>query len=371
MPKSARELFPPSPVAVERLLEAARQISQPSTAAIIARSVDPPDRLREAAAIPVLENAVLEHKLFRYPPKSPKGKPRYWGQNLAQLVQAAVERTIPELDAPVTAREFLKRLSVPLKLTEAELFPVLQEAVQQGVLHSIPAATAKSQPRFWNRDRNEFGRQTVLEMVRKKGPQPSATLLKSLKGFSREQGAEVLSAALARKELWRHPVCGKVKKELLGAGLPSPAPYLKEVASQLAAIVPVLLAAEVSQSDLRRSLMEIMSAAGVAFSTPPGTIHGETFETASSSRCLPDLITLMKQIEPGAARGALVGTAALRRAAGMGKQEFDHAVLELARQQQLTLHRHDYPASLLPDAREALVFDGNTTYYAGVALRLE
>ena len=78
---------------------------------------------------------------------------------------------------------------------------------------------------------------------------------------------------------------------------------------------------------------------------------------------------VMKRIEPGAERGALVGARELRRAVRLPKPDFDHAVLELARQGQLSLHRHDYATSLTPQERDELVTDGDGTFYVGMALR--
>jgi hypothetical protein len=51
------------------------------------------------------------------------------------------------------------------------------------------------------------------------------------------------------------------------------------------------------------------------------------------------------------------------------KQLFDRAVLELARQGRLSLHRHDFPSSLSPAERDELVTDGAGAYYVGMALR--
>ena len=59
----------------------------------------------------------------------------------------------------------------------------------------------------------------------------------------------------------------------------------------------------------------------------------------------------------------------LRRAARLDKAHFDAAVLDLSRQGRVSLHRHDYPASLTPQERDELVTDGAGTYYVGLALR--
>lgn len=82
-----------------------------------------------------------------------------------------------------------------------------------------------------------------------------------------------------------------------------------------------------------------------------------------------DLFELMDSIEPGARRGALVAARDLRRVAGLAKEAFDVEALRLSRTGTLSLHRHDYPASLTPAEREELVTDGNGTFYVGMAIR--
>jgi glycosyltransferase A (GT-A) superfamily protein (DUF2064 family) len=102
-----------------------------------------------------------------------------------------------------------------------------------------------------------------------------------------------------------------------------------------------------------------MEATGISFgSAAPCPVDGSV-----------DLIALMRLIEPGANRGALVGARDLRRAAKLEKQSFDRAVMELARQGRLSLHRHDYATSLSAAERDELVTDGAGTYYVGMALR--
>jgi len=376
MAKSRKEPLPPSPEACEKLVAAVKSAAEPMTAAALVKLVSPPDRVSEAVAVTLLDEAVLAGTLFPYSPKTAKGKPRYWDRNLADLARSAMQATLPQIEVPFTLKELLKRLSSPVKFTESDLLPILNAALEAQLLYPIPPATAKGGPRFWKHDLLEFGRRTILELVEKKGPQPESALLKAQKGFPAEQAREVVKRALANRELRRHPICGKIKKELLGTRPPTPAPYLKEIGTQLIKVVSVLKEANVPLSSIRRDFLELLEAAGLPGTGSANTHSPNTHSSAASpesareflSHPTIDLVALLKQMEPGAARGALVGAGELRRAAGLGKQEFDRAVLDLARRQHLVLHRHDYPTSLSPSALEELVFDGVRTYYVGIAL---
>lgn len=89
------------------------------------------------------------------------------------------------------------------------------------------------------------------------------------------------------------------------------------------------------------------------------------------------VLQTMRQIEPGADRGALVSIRDLRRAMPhMSKRDFDDKIIRMAQGGALAPHRHDFASSLTPDEREQLVFnpDDKTmgdkgSYYVGVAMR--
>lgn len=95
------------------------------------------------------------------------------------------------------------------------------------------------------------------------------------------------------------------------------------------------------------------------------------------------VLEAIRDIEPGADRGALVGCSELRREfPRTPKAEFDRAVCDLARAGVLCLHRHDYVTSLTPQERDEMVWcstDPATdtwskqscpgAFFVGVALR--
>lgn len=384
MAKSKKAQTLPTPEARGKLLQVVRSNVEPLPAAALAKQVPPPDQVSAAIAVSYLDAAVASGELFFYPPKTARGKPRYWDRDLAALTQQAVSQAALQFAQPFTVKDivkYLKGLATPIKLTDADVLPVLNNAMAAGSLFPIPAATTKSQPRYWHKDVTEFGRQLLEMLVERKGPQPQAALVKALKGFHQEQINSVLQSALGQRVLWRHPACGKIKKELLGLSPPSPALYLKEIGPLLSKVVGVLLHADVPPAAVRRSLVEMIEATGISLGSTSGPAAAQVSASAPVAPDLParesgnderrlgvDLISLIRKIEPGADRGALVGASELRRVARLEKQVFDRAILELARNQRLTLHRHDYPASLSEHAREELVFDGTNTYYVGFAL---
>ena len=163
----------------------------------------------------------------------------------------------------------------------------------------------------------------------------------------------------------------KARTAKFGRQPPAPEAYLKDVGLQLTKIVAQLEAAGVTQVALMQAARGLLEQAGLLLvdSDRAATNGG----LADSPPTLPadsfGLLTLMRKIEPGAERGALVSARELRHAASLDKPHFDRAVLDLARQGRLMLHRHDYASGLSAAERDELVTDDAGAFYVGMALR--
>jgi len=268
---------------------------------------------------------------------------------------------------PMTASQVSKLLLAPHKLSEAKLIPILNEFVDGSRLKTFSSKTAKGKLRYWDRDIRELGRTLIAGALDKKGPQSSADLRKAAKQLADAQFQSVFQGLIDSRALFEHPPLPKKKSVLFGNKPPSPEPYLKEIGLQLTKAVAQLAAASVSREELRRALVQLVEATGVPFGASAPTRNGDV----PKREIAVDLVSLMKNIEPAADNGALVAARELRRAANLEKSQFDRAVLDLARQGRLMLHRHDFAAGLSTSERDELVTDGAGTYYVGMALRRE
>lgn len=366
MAAKQKTLLPPAPETREHVLRAIRTSSVPLAARDVRKLPAAPEPLPLATVVSILEEHVADGALRELPPKTSKGKPRYWDRDPLEISRAAALEAVQRAEQPLTTREVSRRISAPLKLSEPEWAQILDGFVADGMLHAIPPATAKGKGRYWHRDALEFARRQIVKTLDAKGSQTEAQLRKLAKGLSDTQFQQLRDAAISAGEMCRHPAIGKVKKELFGRKPPSAEPYLREVGNQLSKLVPELLGANFTQDELRRTLVQLIEAAGIRFAAAEAT-RGLAASTAPDGS--PDLLALMRRIEPGADRGALVVSRDLRRAARIDKESFDRAVLALARQGKLSLHRHDFASSLTPTERDELVTDGQGTYYVGVAIR--
>ena len=265
---------------------------------------------------------------------------------------------------PMTAGQISKLLVAPHKLSEAKLTPVLDEFVLTSRLKSFAAKTAKGKPRYWDRSVNELGRSLIIAAIAKKGPQARTSLRTAAKQVPNETFEAAMKFLVETGVIFEHPPLLK-KKETYGTTPPAAGPYLAVVGTQLTRIVDQLLVAKVPPSELRRSLLELVESTGISIyaSTTP-------IEPAAVSQDTDiDLLALIRRIEPAADQGALVPARDLRRVAKLAKAHFDRAVLDLARQGRVMLHRHDFAAGLSEADRDELVTDGSGAYYVGMALR--
>lgn len=364
MSAKQKTLLHPAPEARDQVLATVRSSAVPLTGSDVKKQLaaSPPLAPREIALI--LEDLAAAGVLRALSPKSAKGKPRYWDRDPVEVSQAAALETVQRAQVPLTAQQVRRQAAAPIKLTEIEWAEILDRHVSEENLHAIPPATAKGKPRYWGHDALEFGRLEILKALEAKGPQAEPQLRKALRGFTDGQFRQIRDAALAAREIWRHPAIGKIKKELFARQPASPEPYLRDVGQQLSKIVPELLAADFSQDAVRRTLVQLIEATGVRFAAERPRADAAPPQDGSV-----DLIALMRRIEPGADRGALVVSRDLRRVAKLEKQSFDRKVLDLARAGSLSLHRHDFAASLSQAERDDLVTDGAGTYYVGMAIR--
>lgn len=344
------------------VLESFEESSGPLFAKELAARIAGPVKFTEADLTPILAELAESKQLFAYPAKTATGKPRYWHQNLIALWEHAVLELLRKSEGPVTAKELAGQITEPVKATEGDLSAILETHAAAGHVQEFPASTPKSPRRYWDRDLTEMGKLAILKAFNTVGAQTEANLKKIAKGLSTEQFDRVFKELLDSKNLLRHPPLPGTKSLLFSIRPPELEPYLRDVGAQLAKVVESLLAADVPAGDLRQALVQLIESTGITFGAGPNP-GGKTAPAQF------DLIGLMKQLEPGAELGALVGTRELRRAVQLEKSSFDAAVLELARQGKLSLHRHDYASSLPDEEREDLVTDGAGTYYVGMAIR--
>ena len=288
-----------------------------------------------------------------------------------QEVREVALRTLKQTAEPVTAKQLTVLLADSFKLKETVLSPILDECVARGELHSIPPATAKGKPRYWDRDLVEFGRGLIVRTLDKQGPQPKAKVKTAAKSLGAAPFERAFQSLIDSHRVCAHPPVGKSKIVKYHTQPPAPELYLKDVATLLTKVIGQLNAVGVEREALQNAVWQLVAQSGLAVPSGLANVNQDAARGAPllASSVSLDLLMLMRQVEPGADRGALVSARDLRRAANLDKTEFDRAVLALAGQGDLMLHRHDHASHLSAAERDELVTDGAGNYYVGLALR--
>jgi len=377
--------LPPGPEECQALLNLLASAPGPQTTAELIKRLTPPHRWKAPQVDVVLVERVTTGEVCRFAPTTAKGKPRYWTRDLTAWLKGPVRQVLEAAHEPLAAATVARQLAVGARIGEADLQPVLETLRLEGVVHLHPPTTAKGKPRFSTRTVGELLRPAILQWLTTRGGQPLAKIVTGLKGSDPELVRQAVGQLQQERRVFLHPAVGKKGQPLFKTSPIAPLEFLGEVRSALVKVVPTLQSAGVTPEELRRALVQVAAEAGIVWGASvsgirgtigSGIVGGEVpvpappaTEPAATPSTLIDLVTLMKQMDPGAELGTLIGAADLRRRAGLSKEEFDRQSLALARAGHLSLHQHDFPGSLSPERLAELITDGAGRYYVGLALR--
>lgn len=382
----------PAPLTDEQrqgVLQALTSAPAPQTAADLFKRLPASLGLKRPQVEEVLAAGVAEGTVVPSPGATAKGKPRYWHQTLSAWLTPPLRALLSAATEPLAAASLAKQLTLGVKVTEADLQPLLDQLCLSGEAHRYPPATAKGKPRYASRSPAELLQPAIIRLLTTKGGLPLAKLVSALKGQDPGLVQQTVQQLCQERRLFLHPVVAKsAGKSVAQPAAPllkttpiAPLEFLDEVRAALRKTVPPLQAAGVAAEELRRALVQLATEVGIplAFAATNGSPtqgHGPTGPVPSplgtpvpAGGPTVDLVVLMRQLNPRADQGALIGVGDLRRRAGLSKEEFDRQALALARAGRVSLHEHDFPASLNPERQAGLITDGAGRYYTGLSLR--
>jgi DNA-binding transcriptional MerR regulator len=166
---------------------------------------------------------------------------------------------------------------------------------------------------------------------------------------------EWLKGCLSRGELFLHPPSKGSKLKRYGRE-PDVQGLLKKVFSELDKVLVSKGGQKVQRSQILQSLTQVL---GISEDkTSPNRL-------AARERFLVALFRLGFE----GTTGGLLSVRELRARLDFDKITFDELALELFRDELITLHYHDYPASLSSIERDELIAGANGQFYVGIALR--
>jgi hypothetical protein len=282
-------------------------------------------------------------------------------EQLAEAIQEALQRS----PAPLNF-ERLREASAGQPAEEADFRQTLLGLLESGEAHRWPPFRGKEC--YWSRAVEEQAREGVLNALAG-GSVTMAELCKSARKFLPGCGAthadkavkEACHALLFEGRIFRHPRAGR-RRERFGLTPADPRAYLKDVQKAIQAVVDKLGKVGVSPEAVHAAIGELLNL--------PVTPEAEPIEQLAER-----IYQTIRVVEPSAPLGAMATVERLRgrlEPPAGSREAFDRAVLLLARNGKVDLHKMYMPESSMTEKeRQVLVRDEEGNYYVGVTLRGE
>ncbi len=280
---------------------------------------------------------------------------------------------VQRANEPLTLKRLKKELPGPFRADLATLARVMDDQVRIGAVHKwLPR---RSQERFWTHNVEAYSRSKILEILSGQSlthKELERALKNSLFGCSENKAAEmrkkILNCLLEKRCVYKYPLPPRQRSPRFGVNPPDPTPYLGRVKKEFEAVCDKLKKVRLSRDQVFHAVSKLLSP------LPPGPESDvekgpSNLETQPAEEVYKSILEKIREIEPAAEQQALVSIPSLRAALKLLKETFDQAILDLADQGKIFLHRHVYPSETNDDQRMQMVTDGKGNYYVGLVLR--
>jgi predicted transcriptional regulator len=268
---------------------------------------------------------------------------------------------------------------------KAQTETLLSELVKSGLVRR----SGKSKAVYWHPMLEPQAQERICAVL-SDGPRNQTQMnqlqSKLLPGWPKTQRTALLKQLLQTRRVYRWPKQGNAV--FFSTQPPDPQAYLPDLisnwADKLQHLANQFAASGIAPEQIyslandlwQQALPAITFHAQVVGSKPEPERSINQTTTSQQNNGLADdeqlLLEGMFQLEPAAAKGALVSVTRLWRLLKdkfPDKQSFDQTALSLAEQNRVALHWHDYPSSLSQSERDELVRDERGNYYIGITLR--
>ena len=280
-----------------------------------------------------------------------------------EIVESLLE-ALERAEEPVTVSQLRKGLSGPSKRSEEQIGRVLEGLVARGRAYRFAPYRSKA-PRYWVHDLDHYARTAMLRRLGRR-PIKAAELINGLKsplkGCAPGRLRKILDELIRTGQAHKLPTFVRGRSQYFSARPPDPRDYLNDALDEIS---KKLEKAGISRAQVSAAALELLQPG----SAPPPVVPRPGMSDEEVDRIVLDGL---RQLAPDGAGRALVPIRELRKLLASrvpDKAPFDDAVIRLAAQGRVDLHRHDYPGSLGEDERLGMVPDGRGSYFIGIAPR--
>ncbi|MCP4108581.1 MAG: hypothetical protein GY749_24040 [Desulfobacteraceae bacterium] len=286
-------------------------------------------------------------------------------------------KMIQQAKEPLTVEKIHKELSGLGKADIKALRNAINEQARTGTIFKWFPKQRKD--RFWNQDPEVYAREKILEILSQKRmalTDLENALKKSLFECSKAKAGELrkklLKILLKEKQVFEHPKTGNERKSRFACNPPDPACYIKKVEKELKNVCNMLGKYHVSREQVFQAVVKTLMPDFEKTESEKAQSDANQVsarEVPSSEDICKMILDKIVEIKPTAKHQALVSIPDLRSSLDLSKQAFDNAILSLAHEQKIFLHKHVYPAQMSQEESEQMVTDSKGNYYMGVVLR--
>jgi hypothetical protein len=297
-------------------------------------------------------------------------------------VNEAVLQALERAPQPITIKQLRGQLTGTVRRTPEELTQLLEQEVARGRVYRFAPYRGK-ESRYSTRSLEQHARAMLLDALTAR-PQTASELLRtlgsSLRDFPKERLEGMLRELMQAGQVRELPRVAGSRASQLSTRPPQPRDYLGPVQYAYEEICAKLEPAGVSRVDILaaiRNWVEETSAAPAESPAGQEPRRAEATPQEQQAGTPPDdlgrvVLERMTQIEPAAPTGAVVSLRDLRKALEFilqDKPSFDRAILALAEEGRVELHRQQQPDSLSESEKAELVVDREGNHYVSITWR--
>lgn len=290
-----------------------------------------------------------------------------------QIVEILL-KALRRAEEPITAMKLREGLTGPYRVAPETIENQLNELVSSGKAFSFEPYISKAR-RYWSYDQEHYARRLILKIVSqdpKSWSEVKKALKKPLKGFPDARQSKLQKDLLESRELHKLPPFVGARTPRFSNLPPDPSHYIEDA---LVKIREKLSKFGIAAFEVNKAALGLLAPKAEPVTDEPAEgspasagVEPHAEDLSLESRILERMVDTV----PAAANGALVSLRELRRSMdfqNVDKPAFDQAVLGLADQGKVALHRHDFPEGLSSEDRAELVTDATGDSYVGIALR--
>ena len=283
--------------------------------------------------------------------------------------KAILLKLVKNAAKPLSVKEATKNIPKLYALDEKGVVALLKELVNEGQISYWPISR---KPSYWHRDLVSYANERLMGLLNKPGSRAQLRdlLAKELFGYPKSKVdklvGQLVSKLASEGKIFVHPRGGKVRSTKYSLSPPDPTLYMTPAKNELVKVIKKLEKAGLSARDVYEALGTMVLS---------GKAREPIAQTAPSSQPQQkrdlgrEILSVIPQVEPRAHEQALVYIPQIREAITASKEEFDRAILDLAKNERIFLHRHVHPGELSQDELSKMVKDSYGYVYMGVVLR--